>query len=1236
MAKGQRICIALACVASLIEGLTVAQEEQSVYHEYVVIGAGPAGLQYSWYLHTAGKDYVTLEKGANAGGSFHKVPRWRKLISINKVHLDRANLDFNLRHDWNSLLSDPSHMMARKLSSDPKIVEHLFPTLLMSSHHSNRSRDEIHSTGDRSKRDFDYAELAHMCCTEGVFRQKNARRTATEYTSRCDNLPHWMHGCLSPSDSRLDVANFTRGMLMRHFTEDFYPKADVLVDYLVSFASLTSLHIKFNTAVSSIDKAEEVPSNLNQSSGVRYKILTDTGQVYFCKTLVIAVGLSKAVQPDMFEGGDLLYTYDSAPTNLTIYKGKKILIIGRGNGAMEFADNIMEVAAYVHLLGGIHRRLRLAWESHYPGDLRAVHNKILESYQLKTLDALIETPLEQVSFEKFEKQQIIESRRRQQFSFPFRSSTQSIVKASSSKFIEPVLKETMDMFRDGITQMPKSSIKAQLRLAAASYTSGTVKHIQDGIAGQMHIDNYTETMDQPVDYSALRSRPLKTINGEFEIVGHNMFDHPPSEDGKFYQHPRSSYDIVIACLGWKFDTSIFNQSVSPELDHAKKFPIITPQYESVNNKGMYFVGAASHSIDARVAAGGFVHGYRYTARALHRMEEEMSSIDAGELETMWPVHMVQAKVSAQEVQQPRMLDRLITRIQHRLNHASGTYQMFNGYLQDVVLYEPVEHAELEPQKYSFDTPEDSDVSLPWFDSGDPVEAVTRAWVEGDLAQNTSSFTGLRMFYFEEVPVHAIPLLVRRWAYRLFGEAIVRQNLCTNILNISGKIDCVLDYYNGIRYSTIYLEYSPEWSIANGSRDPFKTARVLGSADKPEKSGFLHPTMKTFDSRLENKEGFTTKVLEGLHSAGVRSPIKTDSPSHHEAAESELEEEEDSGTSKASEADTDPFGVGAAPHRETNSSSHRDSREFFYGNLSVQFRTPTYSDAIFEDFSAEFYTYWKATRPLQRFFVESFRRHALTHALSAISKPPGSGGVSDKEDLLDGTAQVLFAHGTDNQRYLLDHIDSLQDPSWTNHSIVFVDTVTALRWPCGAQIEYALRGRFFGAGHGFSRRRSFRDLTKLSSSLFGVTAVVAGKPGLSSDIYPIARQISERYPETVHYVLECGYYGDDENPLEATSLEAEVNETTVELWLNRQQTLTLGMDTLEIDTPLFRCDETASAVLACDADVCGAMPLAAFVDERLETMPENPSAKEIISELVLPCMEFLMKSCLAEESDSDLN
>ena len=59
------------------------------YHDTVVIGAGPAGLQHSWYLKTSGADYITFEQAASPGGSFKTVPRWRKLISINKVNLGK-------------------------------------------------------------------------------------------------------------------------------------------------------------------------------------------------------------------------------------------------------------------------------------------------------------------------------------------------------------------------------------------------------------------------------------------------------------------------------------------------------------------------------------------------------------------------------------------------------------------------------------------------------------------------------------------------------------------------------------------------------------------------------------------------------------------------------------------------------------------------------------------------------------------------------------------------------------------------------------------------------------------------------------------------------------------------------------------------------------------------------------------------------------------------------------------
>ena len=48
------------------------------------------------------------------GNFFTKYPRHRKLISINKRHTSHLNPEFNLRHDWNSLLShDPELLMTK-------------------------------------------------------------------------------------------------------------------------------------------------------------------------------------------------------------------------------------------------------------------------------------------------------------------------------------------------------------------------------------------------------------------------------------------------------------------------------------------------------------------------------------------------------------------------------------------------------------------------------------------------------------------------------------------------------------------------------------------------------------------------------------------------------------------------------------------------------------------------------------------------------------------------------------------------------------------------------------------------------------------------------------------------------------------------------------------------------------------------------------------------------------------
>ena len=62
--------------------------------KYVIIGAGPAGLQMASFL----EDYIILEKGQSVCSFFRHFPRQRGFISINKSK--------NLRFDWNSFLGD--------------------------------------------------------------------------------------------------------------------------------------------------------------------------------------------------------------------------------------------------------------------------------------------------------------------------------------------------------------------------------------------------------------------------------------------------------------------------------------------------------------------------------------------------------------------------------------------------------------------------------------------------------------------------------------------------------------------------------------------------------------------------------------------------------------------------------------------------------------------------------------------------------------------------------------------------------------------------------------------------------------------------------------------------------------------------------------------------------------------------------------------------------------------------
>lgn len=75
-------------------------------YDYIILGAGPAGLQLAYCLQKKGHSYLVLEQGEQPGTFFKTYPRHRQLISINKRYTGMDDMETNLRWDWNSLLTE--------------------------------------------------------------------------------------------------------------------------------------------------------------------------------------------------------------------------------------------------------------------------------------------------------------------------------------------------------------------------------------------------------------------------------------------------------------------------------------------------------------------------------------------------------------------------------------------------------------------------------------------------------------------------------------------------------------------------------------------------------------------------------------------------------------------------------------------------------------------------------------------------------------------------------------------------------------------------------------------------------------------------------------------------------------------------------------------------------------------------------------------------------------------------
>lgn len=251
-----------------------SMQKKTKRYKYIILGAGPAGLQLGYFFQEDKKDYLIIEQGKAAGTTFLTQPVHKKLISINKVHTGFEKSDpVNLRWDWHSLLTKD---------------------------HDERFTD---------------------------------------------------------------------------LTTEYFPDRSYFVAYLNQFARDKQLNIQYESTIKNIKKDKN-----------GFTLTDHKGKQFTCRYLIVATGVSKPYWADI-PGIEHAAHYADLGLDKSEYENKRVLIIGKGNSGFETADYLIDSAALIHIASP--NPLKYAWKTHYVGHVRAVNNNFLDTYQLKSQNAVI-------------------------------------------------------------------------------------------------------------------------------------------------------------------------------------------------------------------------------------------------------------------------------------------------------------------------------------------------------------------------------------------------------------------------------------------------------------------------------------------------------------------------------------------------------------------------------------------------------------------------------------------------------------------------------------------------------------------------------------------------------------------------------------------------------------------------------------------------------------------------------
>jgi thioredoxin reductase len=494
-------------------------------------------------------------------------------------------------------------------------------------------------------------------------------------------------------------------------TDEFFPQADIIADYMEEFASeqVGAGKILFHTSVEEVKRTEK---------GFRLRALKEGKATEFvCMHVVMSTGLWEPNIPkNIFVGKELLLGYDELPSWRDqqkwkdLFTGKDVAIIGLGNAAMEVAQALFPTAASVSMFG--RGPLRFSDKTHYPGDIRAHRRQVLDQFMLKMASVfavgLLEPEFSVVPCQN-NRRCILEG---EWMALEFTTD------GEEWDLMAPIIEVLKEKTDNGTITHWTGEVSSTGVWADADWFWIGAERAQELFNGN---PGYPETLRQQWKKLGLVEDVLQSSHMLY-IRNRALVKHEHTELRRMVLDSRSRfqvkefrdpYDLIVRCTGWKHNTSVYHKSAVPALMPNGKHAQLTPRYESTNVSGLYFAGTLAHGIDFRKAAGGFIHGFRYTARALLRILERGHGLKWG-AQTDFPLS---TGVAALE-------KHLLWRIQE----SSGPYQMYDQ-LVDGVIFAPncsMIYLEEVPKAY-FDEEFKEFARLRWvFTYGQPLK-----WVHTD-------------------------------------------------------------------------------------------------------------------------------------------------------------------------------------------------------------------------------------------------------------------------------------------------------------------------------------------------------------------------------------------------------------------------------------------------------------------------------------------------------------------------